>query len=46
MNKRVYVILAASLALASVAFYFYRRTLAFQPTKESVKVEVEVVFNP
>jgi ferritin len=24
MNKRVYVILAASLALASVAFYFYR----------------------
>ena len=46
MNKRVYVILAASLVLASVAYYFYRRTLAFQPTKESASAEVEVVFNP
>jgi hypothetical protein len=46
MNKRVYVILAASLVLASVAYYFYRKTLAFQPTQESANAQVEVVFNP
>jgi hypothetical protein len=46
MNKRGYVILAFSLALASAAYYFYRRNLSFNPTKESAAAEVEVVFNP
>jgi hypothetical protein len=46
MNKRLYVVLAFSFALASVAYYFYKRSLSFNPTKESAAANVEVVFNP